>query len=474
MIFTSIEFAFFLPIVFAIYWLLNKQLKLQNFFVLVASYFFYGWWDWRFLILIFLSTSTDYFLANKINSTDNQQLKKRWLYSSLFINLSFLGFFKYYNFFVESMADSFTFFGSSISVNRLNIILPVGISFYTFQSLSYIIDVYRKNIAPSKDIVSFFAFVSFFPQLVAGPIERASNLLPQFYKKRVFDYPLAVIGMRQILWGIFKKVVIADNCALYVDNLFQYYPEYTGGTLILGVILFSFQIYGDFSGYTDIAIGTARLFGFELKKNFSFPYFSQNISEFWRNWHISLSTWFKDYIYLPLGGNKKGRGKHLRNVFLVFLVSGFWHGANWTFIFWGLIHALFLMGYIVFEKQIKSIIKILPQFFANGFSMLVTFIIVSFAWIFFRSENMTQATDFISVLMNKNWFTLPSIEYKYIVLLLVFFIATEFVGRKQEFAIEKLKYLRFSALRWLYYCFIIFLIAAFMVSEETPFIYFQF
>ena len=474
MLFNSIDFAFFLPIVFGIYWLLNRQLKLQNFFVLGASYLFYGWWDWRFLILIFISTSVDYLLANKIHATEKQHLKKQWLYLSLILNLSLLGFFKYYNFFLDSLVSSYSFFGTEINPKRLNIILPVGISFYTFQSLSYIIDVYRNKLQPSKNAVSFFAFVSFFPQLVAGPIERASNLLPQFYKKREFNYEQSVLGMRQILWGLFKKMVIADNCAVYVDLLYQYYPEYSGGTLVLGLVLFSFQIYGDFSGYSDIAIGSARLFGFDLKKNFAFPYFSKNISDFWRNWHISLSTWFKDYVYMPLGGSKTSTGKHIRNVFLVFLISGLWHGANWTFVFWGLFHSVLLIVFILLSKTKFAPFKLVPKRIINFVGIAFTFALVTFAWIFFRSENLTQSFDIIKSLFNKSWLSTPDLEYKYILLLLLFFVIMEWFGKKQEFAIEHLNAIKSTFLRWIFYVFIVFLIAAFMVSNETPFIYFQF
>jgi len=324
MLFNSIDFAIFLPIVFCLYWFVtNKNLKLQNFLIVIASYTFYGWWDWRFLSLIIFSTIVDYSIGILLAKEEKVLNRKILLWTSIFINLGFLGFFKYYNFFLDNFISAFLFFGMEINTNSLNIILPVGISFYTFQTLSYTIDVYKRKLEPTKDFIAFSAFVSFFPQLVAGPIERATNLLPQFYKTRRFDYSKAVDGMRQILWGLFKKIVIADNCAQYANEIFNNYTDYGGTSLILGALFFAFQIYGDFSGYSDIAIGTSRLFGFNLKQNFAFPYFSRDIAEFWRRWHISLSTWFRDYLYIPLGGSRGGIWMKVRNTFIIFIVSGF-------------------------------------------------------------------------------------------------------------------------------------------------------
>ena len=335
MLFNSVDFAIFLPIVFILYWFVtNKNLKLQNFLIVAASYFFYACWDWRFLSLITFSIVVDYFMGILLGKEKNQRKRKILLWVSIIVNLGFLGFFKYYNFFVDNFIAAFSFFGQEIKPNTLNIILPVGISFYTFQTLSYTIDVYRRKFEPTKDFIAFAAFVSFFPNLVAGPIERATNLLPQFYKKRDFDYSKAVDGMRQILWGLFKKIVIADNCAEFANQIFNNSANMNGSTLVLGALFFTFQIYGDFSGYSDIAIGTARLFGFNLMRNFNFPYFSRDIAEFWRRWHISLSSWFRDYLYIPLGGSRVGTWKKVRNIFIIFIVSGFWHGANWTFIAW--------------------------------------------------------------------------------------------------------------------------------------------
>ncbi len=344
MLFNSIDFAIFLPIVFLLYWFVaNKNLKLQNFLIVVASYLFYGWWDWRFLSLILFSTLIDYSVGIRLSKEENISKRKILLWISILINLGFLGFFKYYNFFLDNFITAFTFFGTPINAQGLNIILPVGISFYTFQTLSYTIDVYKRKLEPTRDFIAFSAFVSFFPQLVAGPIERATSLLPQFYKKRTFEYHKAVDGLRQILWGLFKKIVIADNSAQIANEIFNNSADYSGSTLVLGAIFFTFQIYGDFSGYSDIAIGTSRLFGFNLKQNFAFPYFSRDIAEFWRRWHISLSTWFRDYLYIPLGGSRGGTWMKVRNTFAIFIVSGFWHGANWTFIVWGALNALYFL-----------------------------------------------------------------------------------------------------------------------------------
>ncbi len=331
MLFNSIDFAIFLPIVFILYWSIN-DLKYQNLLIVLASYVFYAWWDWRFLILIVFSTIVDYSVGRKLKNAENQIKRKILLWTSISINLGFLCYFKYYNFFLDNFISAFTLLGVRLESSSLNIILPVGISFYTFQTLSYTIDVDKRKLDPTKDFVAFSAFVCFFPQLVAGPIERATNLLPQFFQRRSFNYSNSVDGLRQLLWGLFKKMVIADSCAEYVNIIYGAEDLYPGSSLLLGSALFSVQIYCDFSGYSDIAIGSARLLGFDLMKNFAFPYFSRDIPEFWRRWHISLSTWFRDYVYIPLGGSRVGQFKQFRNIFVIFLLSGLWHGANWTFV----------------------------------------------------------------------------------------------------------------------------------------------
>ncbi len=339
MLFNSIEFAIFLPIVFLLYWFVfNRSLKLQNLFIVAVSYVFYGWWDWRFLFLIAFTSFCSWGSGLLIERYNSKPKKAKTISTlNIVLNLLILGVFKYYDFFAKEFAE---LFGLSSDGILLNIILPVGISFYTFQALSYSIDVYRGKLKPTHDIVQFFAFVSFFPQLVAGPIERAINLLPQFEKPRRFDYDIAVDGMRQILWGLFKKMVVADNCAVYVDQVFSNYQSHSGSTLLLAAVLFTFQIYGDFSGYSDIAIGTAKLFGIKLMRNFNMPYFSRDIAEFWRRWHISLTTWFRDYVYIPLGGSRVSKAKVVRNTFVIVLLSGFCHGANWSFSVGGAYHGL--------------------------------------------------------------------------------------------------------------------------------------
>jgi alginate O-acetyltransferase complex protein AlgI len=479
MLFNSIEFGVFLPLVFLLYWFVTQRnLKAQNALLLIASYVFYGWWDWRFLSLIAFSSFVDYFVGVGMGKSESQKKRKALLFVSIFVNLGFLGFFKYYNFFAESFADAFTMLGQPMDVSRLNIILPVGISFYTFQTLSYSIDVYKRKLEPTRDMLSFFAFVSFFPQLVAGPIERATNLLPQFYTKRNFDYGQAVDGMRQILWGLFKKMVIADNCAEYANMIFNGHADYSGSTLFLGALFFTFQIYGDFSGYSDIAIGTARLFGFRLMQNFAFPYFSRDIAEFWRRWHISLSSWFRDYLYIPLGGSRGGQWMKVRNTFVIFIVSGFWHGANWTFMIWGLLNALYFLPLLLLKRNRRNVGNIaegrlLPNA-RDGFSMLSTFMITVFAWIFFRAESLTHALQYIKGLLSTSLFSSPEVLPKLVLVLIVFFIIIEWLGREGQYGIEKLLLGFPKILRWGFYSLIVFMIGMYAQTEETPFIYFQF
>lgn len=401
MLFNSIDFALFLPIVFVLYWSINKRyFKIQNTLLVVASYFFYGWWDWRFLFLIFFSTVVDYFVGQKLQKEKSQVKKKGLLWISILVNIGTLFVFKYHNFFIENLISGFSLFGMQLNASTLNIILPVGISFYTFQTLSYTIDVYKEKLAPTKDFVAFAAYVSFFPQLVAGPIERATNLLPQFNKSRKFDDENAIRGLKQIIWGLFKKVVIADTCAPYVNEIFRNYEDYNSLTLLFGVFYFSFQIYCDFSGYSDIAIGTSRLFGFNLRKNFAFPYFSRDISEFWRRWHISLSTWFRDYLYIPLGGSRGTTGMKIRNTMLIFVVSGFWHGANWTFIIWGALNALYFLPLLLNQRnRIHTTTIVASDSFVptirEALSMVTTYLLILFSWTFFRADNIYQALAYI-------------------------------------------------------------------------------
>ena len=465
-----------LPIIFIIYWFVaNKNLKFQNILLVSASYFFYGWWDWRFLSLIIFSSFVDYLVGIGLSKNKTQKKRKILLLTSIIVNIGFLGVFKYFNFFTESFADAFTLLGQSIEPTRLNIILPVGISFYTFQTLSYSIDVYKKKLEPTKDIIAFFAFVSFFPQLVAGPIERATNLLPQFYRKRKFEYYKAVDGMRQILWGLFKKVVIADNCAYYVNDIFTNYTDYSGSTLIIGAIFFAFQIYGDFSGYSDIAIGTARLFGFNLMQNFAFPYFSRDIAEFWRRWHISLSTWFRDYVYIPLGGSRGGTWMKIRNTFIIFIVSGFWHGANWTFIIWGALNAIYFLPLMLMKKNRQNTNnvaqgKLLPNI-KEFFQIVTTFVITILAWIFFRADSLTHAFDYIANIISVDIFSMPIFPKK-VILFLILFVLIEWFQRDKQHALQfDFKFPKI--LKWSFYLVILLVIFYYGGSQQN-FIYFQF
>lgn len=482
MLFNSFEFALFLPIVFVLYWFgFNNNTKHQNLLIVVASYVFYGMWDYRFLSLILFSSLVDFSIGYKLSYTENEKQRKWLLWTSLLVNLGFLGFFKYYNFFLDNFVATFTFFGQSIRPSSLEIVLPVGISFYTFQTLSYTIDVYKKRLEPTKDFIAFSAFVSFFPQLVAGPIERATHLLPQFYKKRTFNYGLAINGLKQILWGLFKKVVIADNCAYFANHIFNNSDQMSGSMLVLGAFFFTFQIYGDFSGYSDIAIGTSRLFGFDLMRNFNFPYFSRDIAEFWRRWHISLSTWFRDYLYIPLGGSRGGMSSKVRNTFIIFLVSGFWHGANWTFIVWGALNALYFLPLLLAKKNRRytnhiaegRYLPTLKEFLA----IASTFVMTMFAWIFFRADSLTHALEYIQGIFSPSLFTIPPILGMYnstrTILLLMLFIGIEWIGRYDQFAIENLgitwrKWMRFS----MYY--VLMLIISWYGNNEQTFIYFQF
>ncbi len=551
MLFNSFEFLLFLPIVFLLYWFVFgsyapkwlhwlANMKTQNFFIVVVSYIFYGWWDWRFLLLIaltsFCSWGSGVLLAPQppkggVSHADggdeamhSSLRRKVILWANIILNLGILGFFKYFNFFVQSFVDAFAGLGITLHATTLNIILPVGISFYTFQALSYSIDVYKGKIEATRDIVAFFAFVSFFPQLVAGPIERATNFLPQFQKPRTFDYDKAVDGCRQMLWGFFKKIVIADNCAVYVNQVFENYQDQTGSTLLLAAIFFTFQIYGDFSGYSDIAIGCARLFGINLMRNFNFPYFSRDIAEFWRRWHISLTTWFRDYIYIPLGGSRTTKAKVIRNTFIIFLVSGFWHGANWTFIAWGAYHALLFLPLILLGKnrkytnvvaseetpfmrvsaseasqsatnqqeafplsktRIKDFstgksnvkLRLFPSF-REACQMLCTFFLTVIGWIIFRADSLKQSLEYTMGIIKMDIGTLPiekRLAFKTI-LLICFMVIIEWLQRNKQHALEFNNYnnntpilLRLSII----VAVIILLLCCRGTAMET-FIYFQF
>ena len=475
MLFNSIPYLIFLPTVFIIYWMiLGKSLRLQNLFLLLASYIFYAWWDYRFLLLILLSSVIDYFCGIFLSKSKMAQTRKWWLGLSLVTNLGLLGFFKYFNFFIESWSAAWSNMGVNMEVSTLNIILPVGISFYTFQTLSYTIDVYKGRIKPSHNFLDFALYVSFFPQLVAGPIERAQKLLPQFLRRRKFNIEQAKSGIYLVVWGLFKKMVIADSCAIYVNSIFENYQSLDSLTLFLGAVFFSFQIYCDFSGYSDIAIGTARLFGINLMQNFNYPYFSRNVGEFWRRWHISLSTWFRDYVYIPLGGSQGSKWLTIRNVFIIFLVSGFWHGANWTFLMWGGLHALLFIPLLLMKRNrlyldTSTLHKLFPRF-KESIQIVLTFLLITFFWIFFRAETITVAFDYINRLFNvTNWSNLiPEKSAIQLVFLLFFFVVLEWFNMLNEHPINgKFRILKVSAL-------IILILILGNYSDKQEFIYFQF
>ncbi len=477
MFFNSLSFAVFLPIVFFTYWFIaNKSKNTQNSILIIASYYFYSCWDWRFLFLLVFSTFLDYFTAIKIEYSTNEKLRKFWFWLCIIINLGFLGVFKYYNFFVSSFSELLHQVGFNSNPVLLNIILPVGISFYTFHGLSYIIDIYNKKIKAEHNFVDYSLFVSYFPLLVAGPIERATHLLPQLKIKRAFNFEKAKEGIHQIIWGLVKKVIIADTCAMYANQIFDNYSTMNSLSLILGAVYFAFQIYGDFSGYSDIALGTSKLFGIDLLRNFNYPYFSRDIAEFWRKWHISLSSWFRDYLYIPLGGSQGGMWRKVRNTFIIFLVSGFWHGANWTFIVWGLINALYFMPLLLSNRNRINTDVISLTLNRNSirtvFSIVFTFVLTCFAWIFFRSKSIADAIAYIKrIFTNKSfasqYFNFERYNYE-ILILIGFFVLVEWNYRhKIEPISGKNSYLR------LVLC-IGSLIALGVYSDYKSFIYFQF
>ena len=480
MLFNSINFAIFLPIVFLLYWFIpNKKLNLQNVLLLVASYFFYACWDWRFLFLLMFSTLLDYFTGLKMQDSKNQKEKRFWFWLSIAVNLGFLGIFKYYNFFAESFSELISLIGLNLNPWTFKVILPVGISFYTFHGLSYVIDIFKDRIKAERNFVDYAVFVSFFPLLVAGPIERATHLLPQIKKERPFDYVKAVDGLRQILWGLFKKIVVADNCSEYANQIFTNYVDYSGSTLVLGALFFTFQIYGDFSGYSDIALGTARLFGIELLRNFAFPYFSRDIAEFWRRWHISLSSWFKDYLYIPLGGSKGSKWARIRNTFIIFIVSGFWHGANWTFIVWGALNALFILPSIIMKTNRNNIDtvskgKLLPSG-KELIQITTTFGLIVFTWIFFRAQNINEAFNYIFRIFKPSLFYLPNIRPSNLFFIIISFILIEWVNRNKKHCLELSHPIFIKPIRIVIYLILCYLILfSFKFHNKSEFIYFQF
>lgn len=480
MLFNSISYFLFLPTVFLLYWFVfNKSISSRNLFLIIVSYFFYSCWDWRFLSLLVFSTLLDYFSGLKIESCKTVFSRRLWLWVSIGINLGLLLTFKYFNFFIDSLNSFLTRIHLPTSEWSLKVILPVGISFYTFHGLSYVIDIYNRRIIAERNFVTYSLFVSFFPLLVAGPIERATHLLPQLREPRNFNYGMAIDGLRQILWGLVKKVVIADKCAEFADPIFNSYAGYNGSTLLVGAFLFTIQIYCDFSGYTDIATGSAKLLGFDLLKNFNYPYFSRSIAEFWRRWHISLSSWFRDYVYVPLGGSRCGKFKTIRNTFIIFLLSGFWHGANWTFIFWGLLNAIYILPSVFMgsNRQYLGTIaadRLYPSL-KEALLVFQTFFLTLIAWIFFRSETVSQSFFILRRIFSSSFFSLPVLPNKAVVLLMCIpcFFVIEWLGRQDDYAIQRLSLSRPFYWRWTIYVFFSGLVIYFLGSKNS-FIYFQF
>ena len=477
MFFNSLSFAVFLPLVFLFYWSIGKNSKrTQNTILIIASYYFYSCWDWRFLFLLIFSTFLDFFTALQIEKGKSIKSRKFWFWLSIIVNLGFLGVFKYYDFFATSMANMIGSLGFNANPLLLKLILPVGISFYTFHGLSYVIDIYYKRISAERNFIDYSLFVSYFPLLVAGPIERATHLLPQVKKVRKFDFEQAKSGVYQILWGLFKKVVIADTCATYANAIFDNFQNMNSFSLLLGAFYFAFQIYGDFSGYSDIALGVSKLFGIELLRNFNFPYFSRDIAEFWRRWHISLSSWFRDYVYIPLGGSKGSKTKQIRNVFIIFLLSGFWHGANWTFLAWGAINAMFFLPLLLLKKNRSNLDSVSIELSFNSIKVIsqivFTFIITCFAWIFFRSPSIGSAVNYIERIFTQGEFAeqyLKNERYNYeILILIVSFIAIEWINRNK---IEPLS----GKNSWIKVALcLIGIVVLGVFSDYKSFIYFQF
>jgi len=477
MFFNSIAFAIFLPIVFFLYWFVfNKTKRTQNALLIIASYYFYSCWDWRFLFLLVFSTFLDYYTGIQIEKGKSEKSRKFWFWLSILVNLGFLGIFKYYNFFAASFADLLNSVGVQASPILLNVILPVGISFYTFHGLSYVIDIYFKRIKAEYNFVDYSLFVSYFPLLVAGPIERATHLLPEIKVKREFDLEKAKEGIYQIVWGLVKKVIIADTCATYANAIFDHYTSMNSFSLILGAIYFAFQIYGDFSGYSDIALGVSKLFGLDLLRNFNYPYFSRDIAEFWRRWHISLSSWFRDYLYIPLGGSKGGIWMKIRNTFIIFVVSGFWHGANWTYLAWGFINAVYFLPLLLSNSNRNNMDAIVLKFDFNSakvvMSIFYTFFLTCVAWVFFRAKTISDAFLYLKRVITNHDFSFQYLDnerYSYELLVMIgVFVLIEWNNRnKIEPLSGKRSLLKLSLA-------ILAIMAFGTFSDYKEFIYFQF
>ena len=463
--FDTYTYALFLPLVFFVYWGLRNRLRWQNLFLLIASYVFYGWWDWRMLGLIMLTTASTWGSALMMNG-DRSRHDRVLAASNIVLNVGILCVFKYLNFMRDSLVHLLNLFGMNPDWPTLNILLPVGISFYTFQAISYTIDVYRGDVKATRDAVAFGVFIAFFPQLVAGPIERASNLLPQFLKRKQFDYDTAVTGMRQILWGLAKKVIVADGMGYYVDTLMKNPYSYDAPSMLWAGILFAVQIYADFSGYSDIAIGSARLLNIRLQPNFRYPFFSRDMKELWQRWHISLMTWFRHYVYFPLGGSRRGKWRTALNIMIVFALSGLWHGANWTFVIWGTVNGLLLLPFVFLPRNNRSdhaSLRDLPR-------CLLTFFIFAMVFISFRANGIKHLGQICDVIVNGSWITCP--EFIQATYYIVPFFIIEWLGRKQEFPLMRLPFP--TVLRWIIYWGLLIGISIASLDRDMQFIYFQF
>jgi len=468
MLFNSLDFAIFFPIVFICYWFVfNKSLKLQNRFLLAASYFFYSCWDWRFLLLLLFSTVINYYFGLAISKQDHIKKRKLLLVIAIVINAGILAYFKYFNFFIENLVDAVSVLGTKLNVSTFTILLPIGISFYTFQNIAYVTDVYRRHTTPVRDFLNFSLFIAFFPQVTSGPIERANHLMPQIGHKRIFDYPLAVNGMRLILLGLFEKVVIADNCGAVVTLIYNNFEQQSGSTLFWNAVIYSFQIYGDFSGYTHMALGAAALLGFKLFHNFNYPYLAKNIADFWRRWHISFSGWLRDYIYFPLGGSKKGRLIQVRNLVVVFVFSGIWHGANWTFVIYGCIHAALYLLYVFYKKWDTSP----PTIIGNCIAMAGTFTVLTLARVFFKAESVDKALDYFRIIFSPSLFTKPDLS-RLMLLLLFGYLFLEWLQRDKKHLLD-ISFIKQAPARYLIYI-AIFLSILYFSGQSQSFVYFKF
>ena len=462
--FDSIVYAMFLPLVFVLYWALAKHRKCQNVLLLVASYTFYGWWDWRFLGLIFATTLTTWASGLAIERWGNR--KRLWTAASVVFNLGILFTFKYFNFFVDGMRLLLASVGMEADWVTLNLVLPVGISFYTFQALSYTIDVKRGEVKATRDLVAFMVYIAFFPQLVAGPIERAKNLLPQFLRNKEWDYGVAVVGMRQILWGLTKKVVVADTLGGYLDTMLYNAGSQSASTIVMAAIIFATQIYADFSGYSDIAIGSARLLNIRLSANFKYPYFSRSWSEYWTRWHVTLMTWLRTYVYIPLGGSRCSRWRTALNVMIVFAISGLWHGANVTYVLWGISCGVLMLPHIFIGKTKPSGVAT----WRDLHKCLLIFALASVTFLIFRANNLTQLSDMCHALVHGSWLAVPMgiSALEFIVPLAV----VDWLGRRHEFPLEHRPMPTWA--RWAIYWTLLALIAYYSTGQQVNYIYFQF